>query len=81
MNHTALPTDLYQLTMAYGYWKEQIQDREAIFHLFFRKASFCGETAIACGIETVREYLTDFRFNENELRYLESSPELVATPL
>ncbi len=33
----ALLTDLYQLTMAYGYWKTRRTDDEAVFHLFFRK--------------------------------------------
>ena len=32
----ALLTDLYQLTMAYGYWKSGLTDREAVFHLSFR---------------------------------------------
>ena len=32
-----LLTDLYQLTMAYGYWKEQMLEHEAIFHLSFRQ--------------------------------------------
>ena len=36
----ALVTDLYQLTMAYGYWKEGIAEREAVFHQFFRQAPF-----------------------------------------
>ena len=33
----ALLTDLYQLTMAYGYWKAGVAEREAVFHLFFRR--------------------------------------------
>ena len=33
----ALATDLYQLTMAYGYWKAGVHEREAVFHLTFRR--------------------------------------------
>ena len=33
----ALLTDLYQLTMAYGYWKLGRTDEEAVFNLFFRR--------------------------------------------
>ena len=32
----ALLTDLYQLTMAYGYWKLGVQNKQAVFHLYFR---------------------------------------------
>lgn len=32
-----LLTDLYQLTMAYGYWKTGRHDQQSVFHLFFRK--------------------------------------------
>ena len=46
----ALLTDLYQLTMAYGYWKLGRADREAVFHLSFRKNPFGGGYAVACGL-------------------------------
>ncbi|MDQ3292527.1 MAG: nicotinate phosphoribosyltransferase, partial [Bacteroidota bacterium] len=38
----ALLTDLYQLTMAQGYWKKGMAEQEAVFHLFFRKNPFNG---------------------------------------
>ena len=38
----ALLTDLYELTMAYGYWKEGVSDKEAVFHLIFRSNPFHG---------------------------------------
>ena len=44
----ALLTDLYQLTMAYGYWKSGMTDRDAVFHLYFRKNPFKGGYTIAC---------------------------------
>ena len=37
-----LKTDLYQLTMAYGYWKTGRHDQESVFHLFFREHPFGG---------------------------------------
>ena len=33
----ALLTDLYELKMAYGYWKLGMMDQEAIFNLCFRR--------------------------------------------
>ena len=43
----ALLTDLYQLTMACGYWRSGIAEREAVFHLHFRKIPFEGGYAVA----------------------------------
>lgn len=65
-----LLTDLYQLTMAYGYWRHRMDEREAVFHLFFRSAPFGGEAAIACGAGPAADYLDGLRFSEEELAYL-----------
>ena len=53
----ALLTDLYQLTMAYGYWKEGMRDKEAVFHLTFRQQPFGSGYTIACGLEDRSEEL------------------------
>lgn len=65
-----LLTDFYQLTMAYGYWKEGIADREAVFHLYFRKHPFQGGFTLAAGLATAIEWLQGFRFDESDLAYL-----------
>lgn len=65
-----LLTDLYQLTMAYGYWKTGIPQREAVFHLFFRRNPFGGGFTVACGLATVLDYLEAFRFDGDDLAYL-----------
>jgi nicotinate phosphoribosyltransferase len=66
----ALLTDLYQLTMAYGYWKAGVAEREAVFHLTFRRPPFAGGYAIAAGIEPAIDYLERFRFDASDLAYL-----------
>lgn len=66
----ALLTDFYQLTMAYGYWKSGMQDKEAVFHLFYRKNPFQGGYAVACGLAAALEFLRDFRFDAGDLEYL-----------
>lgn len=66
----ALATDLYQLTMAYGYWKAGVADREAIFHLYFRKNPFAGGYAVAAGLARVIEFLDRFRLEAADLDYL-----------
>ncbi|MEL6696238.1 MAG: nicotinate phosphoribosyltransferase [Bacteroidota bacterium] len=67
---TALHTDLYQLTMAYGYWKRGLTNHEATFHLFYRRAPFGGSYAIAAGLEQVIQWLNQFEFREEDLDYL-----------
>lgn len=66
----SLLTDLYQLTMAYGFWRNDLADREAVFHLFFRKSPFDGGYSIACGLQTAVEYLENFRFATEDVSYL-----------
>ncbi|TWT73881.1 nicotinate phosphoribosyltransferase [Allorhodopirellula solitaria] len=66
----SLLTDLYQLTMAYGYWKHGLAERESVFHLFFRKSPFAGGYSIACGLQTAVEYLQRLSFDSEDLSYL-----------
>ncbi|HWW01519.1 MAG TPA: nicotinate phosphoribosyltransferase [Candidatus Acidoferrum sp.] len=67
----ALLTDLYQLTMAYGYWKTGRADQEAVFHLVFRQHPFRGGFTLACGLTDCIRYLRGFRFEKSDLDYLE----------
>ena len=67
-----LLTDLYQLTMAYGYWKSGFQDHQSVFHLFFRENPFKGGYAVAGGLETAIEFLSNFHFDETDIEYLSS---------
>ena len=69
-HHSPLLTDLYQLTMAAGYWHHGRASQEAVFHLFFRKPPFGGSYAIAAGLADVIDFLNDFQFSPLELAYL-----------
>jgi nicotinate phosphoribosyltransferase len=66
----ALLTDLYQLTMAYGYWKGGVADTESVFHLTFRKNPFGSGFSIACGLQDAIGYLENFRFHDDDIEYL-----------
>jgi nicotinate phosphoribosyltransferase len=68
----ALLTDLYQLTMAYGYWKTGRADDEAVFNLFFRKAPFGGGYTVACGLAPVIDFIEAFRVQADDIEYLAS---------
>jgi len=65
-----LLTDLYQLTMAAAAWKSGVEGREAAFHLVFRRAPFRGGFTIAAGLASAIDYLREWRFSEDDLRYL-----------
>lgn len=66
----ALLTDLYQLTMAYAYWKSGAGEKEAVFHLFFRKNPFEGRFSIACGLATAVEFLKNFHLDTEDIGFL-----------
>ena len=63
-------TDLYELTMAYGFWKLGRAEERAVFNLFFRKAPFDGGFTLAAGLERVIDYVTHFAFAQDELDHL-----------
>src|SRR3954463_5113916 len=66
----ALLTDLYQLTMACGYWKAGDAEREAVFHPTFRRAPFGGAFAVAAGLAPAIAFLQRLRFDASDLGYL-----------
>ncbi|MCK8493537.1 nicotinate phosphoribosyltransferase [Spirosoma sp. RP8] len=66
----SLLTDLYQITMAYGYWKSGTAEKEAVFNLYFRKHPFSGGFTIACGLTNVIGYINNFSLSKKDLRYL-----------
>lgn len=67
---SAILTDLYQLTMAQGYFHNNKLDLHACFYMFFRDYPFDGGYAIACGVEQISDYIKNFKFSENDVKYL-----------
>jgi len=65
-----LLTDLYQLTMGYGYWKTGKAEQKAVFNLFFRKLPFKNGYAVAAGLATAIEFLQNFKYSEEDIQYL-----------
>jgi len=80
-NKLALLTDLYELTMAYGYWQNELYNREAVFNLFYRKNPFGGDFAIAAGLELVVKYLQNFSFEVEDIQYLAGLQGATGEPL
>ena len=77
----ALLTDLYQLTMACGYWKGGHAEQEAVFHLTYRRPPFGGAYAIAAGIGPALDYLTKLSFTEDDIAYLATLTDATKRPL
>lgn len=67
-----LLTDLYQITMAYAYWKSGKIKDHAVFDLFFRKNPFHGEFTIFAGLGECLKFLEKFSYSSSDIEYLKS---------
>lgn len=65
-----LLTDLYQLTMAAGYYQQRIHERRAVFHLYYRRPPFGGDFALAAGLPLAIDLINNFRFSAEDVQYL-----------
>jgi len=63
----ALRTDLYQLTMAAGYWSAGLSERRAVFELFVRQLPPQRRYLLVAGLAQAVAYLTELRFEGPEL--------------
>src|SRR5207237_5206187 len=71
-----LTTDLYQHTMAAGYYESGKTQEMATFELFFRHLPRYRNYVIAAGLQQVVDYLLNLQFTEEEIRYLRRLPQL-----
>lgn len=69
----ALLTDLYELTMAAGFFEHRIECR-ATFELFVRQLPPEREYLVAAGLDSVLGYLEHLRFNDEDVRFLRAQP-------
>lgn len=68
----ALYTDLYELTMAQGYFLSGRHQQTANFDYFFRSLPFKGGYVVFAGLGDLLEVIQNFRFHPEELEYLRS---------
>ena len=71
MRNLTMMTDLYQLTMMYGYYKEGMKNNEGIFDLFFRPKEDIVY-AVMAGTESVIQYINNLHFTNEDIAYLRS---------
>ena len=67
-----LMTDLYELTMMQGYFKNKDRNETVIFDAFYRTNPCGGGYAIAAGLEQVIQYIKELRFDKEDIDYLAS---------
>ena len=70
-NNLTLLTDLYELTMMQGYFKNPT-NQTVIFDMFYRTNPCGGSFAITAGLEQMIEYIENLRFTEEDVAYLRS---------
>ena len=72
INHRALLTDLYELTMAQSHFNEGRQDEIAYFDYYFRRVPDGGGYAVFAGLSQVLDYLQYLRFDKEDIAFLRS---------
>ena len=68
-----LLTDLYELTMMQGYFKEKDANETVLFDAFYRSNPCNNGYSICAGLEQVIEYLENLHFEEEDIDYLRST--------
>lgn len=62
--------DLYEMTMANGYFSEETRADSVTFDVFYRKNPDNGGFAIFAGVEQIIEYIENLHFEEDDIAYL-----------
>ncbi len=71
MRNLTLLTDLYQITMGYGFFKHGKHEEEVVFDLFFRRNKMITYS-IAAGLEQAMDYLLNWNVTDEDIEYLRS---------
>lgn len=64
--------DLYEMTMANGYFNDQDKDVRVVFDVFYRKNPDGGGFAIFAGLEQILEYIENLHFDAEDIAYFRS---------
>jgi nicotinate phosphoribosyltransferase len=77
---TPLLTDLYELTMAAGYFRAGLADCTATFELSIRRLPKGRNFVLASGLPQAVEFLLGACFEPNEIAYVRSLPQFARAP-
>ena len=67
-----LLTDLYELTMMQGYFKNHDRNETVVFDAFYRNNPCGGGYSICAGLEQVIDYIKNLHFAPDDIEYLRS---------
>ena len=67
-----LMTDLYELTMMQGYFRNKDRNETVIFDAFYRNNPMDSGYSICAGLEQVIDYINNLHFEDNDIAYLRS---------
>ena len=70
--NVSMMMDLYELTMANGYFLHEKRDTKVAFDVFYRRNPDGGGFAIFAGLQQILEYVTNLHFDEEDIEYLRS---------
>lgn len=68
-----LLTDLYELTMMQGYFREKDANETVIFDAFYRNNPGGNGYAICAGLQQVIDYIKELKFYQDDVDYLRST--------
>ncbi len=65
-------TDFYEFTMAGGFFNSAARNTVGYYDMYFRTIPDGGGYVIACGLESMVEYLSNLHFSDEDIEYLRS---------
>ena len=71
-HNLTLLTDLYELTMMQGYFRNKTANETVIFDLFYRSNPCGNGYSIMAGLEQAIKYIKELHFTRNDIEYLRS---------
>ncbi len=72
-DNVAMVMDLYELTMANGYFTDKdLQGTKVAFDVFFRRNPDKGGFSVFAGLEQIVDYITNMHFDKRDVDYLRS---------
>ncbi|KOY75120.1 Nicotinate phosphoribosyltransferase [Apilactobacillus kunkeei] len=74
-DNLTLHTDAYEINMMQTYFQAGLQNRRAVFEVYFRKMPFENGFAIYAGLEKVINYIKDINFTDDDIEFLRSQNE------